>query len=125
MRLCSCHHVCSIETRNTPQESGNLQWKTGPPHSPTPGSRAAFDFSLDITRQPASVEVARLRLDLLFIHIAIPGPGIQGNKPSDGFEPFGREFITPRSVLYQFLIVAGALEVPICRAPFPLAERGM
>lgn len=99
--------------------------KDCPQHLPTPGARTPLDPPLNITRYPASIEVTRLRLDFLSVHKAIPGPRIQGNETTDGFKPLCRGVITPCSVLHDFFVVVRGVEIPVCSASFPLAERGM
>lgn len=108
----------------TPVAASNPN-KDCPRRLPTPGSWTALNPPLNITRYPASIEVPRLRLDFLPVHKAIPGPRIQGNETVDGFKPLGGGFITPCSVPYNFFVVVRGLQIPVCSAPFPLAEGGM
>jgi len=58
-----------------------------------------------------AVEIARLRLDLLAVDIAVPRSGIERDIVLDLFEPCCRSLVRPRSVLHNFTV--GRLDVEI------------
>lgn len=139
LSLSSCsHHLFRIilsagldpkHTRGNNDQHCHTQTPTPYPRlspiSPAPRPRTSFNLSLNLTRNPTTIKVPRLRLHLLPIHKAIPGPGIQRDISLYRLEPFRRGFITPRSIPDNLSIVIRGLEVPIRSAAFPFAEGGV
>lgn len=68
------HQVSKIYSR---QETGRIDCALATSSYRIEIAHSALDDPANVTGDPAAVEVARLWLDLLTVHIAVPGPGVE------------------------------------------------
>lgn len=61
----------------------------------------ALDYAFNIGRDPAAVEISRLRLDLFAIHETGPWIGVEGDVAADGLKRRRRTLIRPGSIGYR------------------------
>src|ERR1700761_3386444 len=84
----------------------------------------SLDAALDLARHPAAVEVARLRLHLLAVDVALPGAGVEGEIAGDGLVAVrggavGADAVHDHVVgvggAHDGVVGGGAFELAVCR----------
>lgn len=103
-----------VSITSTPSSSNNNR---------VPVPISPLDDAADVARDPPAVEVARLRLDLLAVDEAVPGPGVEGEVVPDGGEGRRGPLVGPDAVRDPRRPGCRVGGGPVGRCALPLAVR--